>query len=117
MKLPYLAQTFREVAKHGKKGFYEGRIAQEIVDLIQSKGGVMTLDDLKSHQTTMDEPISVNYRGIDVWEIPPNGQGITALMALNILEGFDLEKLDHNSAEYLHLLIEVNWSSLRIQRQ
>ncbi len=70
----------------------------------------MTLEDLQAHQsqsTLIDKPISVNYRGVDVWEIPPNGQGITALMALQILEGFNMSELPHNSPEYLHLLIEV----------
>ncbi len=118
MKMPYLAQTFREVAANGKKAFYEGRIAKAIVDVVQSRGSVLSLEDLKTHYSTMDTPISVNYRGIDVrwlyvisheqiWEIPPNGQGITALMALNVLEGFDLASLKHNSKEYLHLMIEV----------
>jgi len=111
MKNPTLAQTFRELQQHGSKGFYEGRVAQAIVDIHQSLGGTLTLDDLKSHTSTLiDEPIHVNYRGIDVWEIPPNGQGITALMALKVLEGFDLSSLHHNSPQYLHLLIE----SLRI---
>jgi gamma-glutamyltranspeptidase/glutathione hydrolase len=82
--MPYLARTFRELAEHGKKGFYEGRVAQAIVEAIQSHGGVMTLEDLANHYSTMDTPISINYRGIDIWEIPPNGQGITALMALSI---------------------------------
>ncbi len=105
--LPFLAQTFRELASHGKRGFYEGRIAEAIVELVQSHGGCMTMGDLQCHTNTFDEPIHVNYRGVDVWEIAPNGQGITALMALNILEQFDIKSMSHNSAEYLHLLIEA----------
>lgn len=77
------------LAEHGKAGFYEGRIAEAVVKCVQTHGGVMTLEDLKNHCSTYDEPIRTSYRGIDVWEIPPNGQGITALVALNILEGFD----------------------------
>jgi len=106
MKNPFLGNSFRELVAHGKAGFYEGRIANEIIELIKSMGGKMTLEDLENHTSTMDTPISTNYRGIDIWEIPPNGQGITALMALNILEGFDLKSIKHNSPEYLHLLIE-----------
>ncbi|MHA2255842.1 MAG: gamma-glutamyltransferase, partial [Candidatus Heimdallarchaeaceae archaeon] len=83
MKNPTLAQTFRALAEHGKQGFYEGRIAEAIVEIIQSYKGVMSLDDLKNHYNTFDKPISTNYRGVDVYEIPPNGQGITALIALN----------------------------------
>ncbi len=107
MKNPYLAQTFRELAEHGKAGFYEGRIAQAIVERVQSEGGFMSLDDLKNHRSTFDEPISVNYRGVKVFEIPPNGQGITALIALNILEEFDLHEMGHNSLDYLHHHIEA----------
>jgi len=83
--------AFQELATHGKDGFYKGRVAQAIVDVINEHGGVMTLEDLYSHYSTTETPIHVNYRGINIYEIPPNGQGITALMALNILEGFDLK--------------------------
>ncbi|MCG3258600.1 MAG: gamma-glutamyltransferase [Candidatus Heimdallarchaeota archaeon] len=107
MKNPALGQTFRTLAEHGKKGFYEGRIAKAIIDLIQSFNGVMSLDDLKKHHNTFDEPISTNYKGVDVFEIPPNGQGITALIALNILEEFDLAKMNHSSVEHLHVMIEA----------
>ncbi|KAK6187450.1 hypothetical protein SNE40_005477 [Patella caerulea] len=107
IKMPKLANTFRELANNGKDGFYKGRIAQAVVDVITNHGGVMSLADLLSHKTTYDQPISVDYKGCRVWEIPPNGQGIVALMALNILEKYDLKKAGHNSAEYLHLLIEA----------
>lgn len=106
MKNPTLAQTFKELATHGKSGFYEGRIAESVVGIIQAKGGLMSMGDLKDHHSTFPEPVSTNYKGIDVYEIPPNGQGITALIALNILEDFDLVSLGHLSSEYLHLLIE-----------
>eukprot|EP01091_Cochliopodium_minus_P021039 TRINITY_DN943_c0_g1_i1.p1 TRINITY_DN943_c0_g1~~TRINITY_DN943_c0_g1_i1.p1 ORF type:complete len:584 (+),score=152.61 TRINITY_DN943_c0_g1_i1:86-1753(+) len=106
-KMPYLANTFKLVAEHGKKGFYEGKVAESIVEAIRNEGGVMTLEDLKNHQVTFDDPICVDYKGHTVWEIPPNGQGITALMALNILSNItNLNELEHNSPEYLHYLIE-----------
>ena len=73
----------------GKSGFYRGRVARSIVDIVQSNGGTLRLEDLDSHFTTYDDPVKVNYRGVDVWEMPPNGQGLTALMALNILSGYD----------------------------
>ncbi|ORY83489.1 lincomycin-condensing protein lmbA [Leucosporidium creatinivorum] len=113
-KNPTLAKTFRAVAEEGKKGFYEGRIAEAIVELIQSKGGVMTLEDLKNHTTTPVTPISINYGGEDgvtLHETPPNGQGLTALIALGILEAMqeqqkvDLSKTEHLSAEWFHALI------------
>jgi gamma-glutamyltranspeptidase/glutathione hydrolase len=107
MKIPTLAQTFRELAEHGKSGFYEGRIAQAIVDLIQSKGGFMSIDDLKNHYNTFDEPISTDYRGIEIYEIPPNGQGIAALIALNLLEEFDIARMQHSSVNHLHVMIEA----------
>lgn len=77
------------LAEHGKVGFYEGKVADSLVKCVQDHGGVMTSEDLQNHQSTFDCPIKTCYRGIDVWEMPPNGQGITALLALNILEGFD----------------------------
>ncbi len=107
MKNPFLANTFRELIEHGRAGFYEGRIAEAIVNLLNSLGGLMTLDDLKNHHSTFDKPISVTYRGVDIYEIPPNGQGITALIALNILEGFDFSDINHLSSDYFHLLIET----------
>lgn len=107
MKNPTLGRTFRTLAEHGKNGFYEGRIAEAIINLIQSLNGVMSLDDLKNHHNTFDKPISTNYKGIDVHEVPPNGQGITALIALNILEEYDFSKMKHSSVEHLHLMIEA----------
>ena len=77
----------QEIATNGKTGYYEGRIAQAIVDVVNEHGGVMELSDLQSHVSTNDQPIFTDYKGVRVWEMPPNGQGITALMALNILEG------------------------------
>lgn len=106
MKMPFLAETFRELGTNKKQGFYQGRIAQAIVDVIQENGGHMSLRDLESHVSTQDEPVHVNYRGVDVYEMPPNGQGITALLALNILEGFNLDGLVHNSPDHLHVIIE-----------
>jgi len=107
MKNPTLAQTFRTLAEQGKAGFYEGRIAEAIVDLIQSMGGKMSLEDLQNHYSTFDDPISTNYRGVEVYEIPPNGQGITALIALNILEEFNIKNMEHSSVNHLHTMIEV----------
>ncbi|KAJ7169765.1 gamma-glutamyltranspeptidase [Mycena filopes] len=115
IKLPTLAQTFREVATHGKDGYYKGRVAQAIVDLIQSQGGVMELDDLAKHTTSFVEPIKYTYANeVTLYECPPNGQGLTALIALGILENLQeqgtikpLLEMEHNSPEYLHVLIEA----------
>ena len=104
---PKLARTFRIVAEGGQDAFYNGEIGHKIVDVIQKFGGVMTADDLAAHTSTWDEPISATYRGLRVWECPPNGQGLAALMALNLLEGFDLAALDPLSPERLHLIIEA----------
>jgi len=101
-----LAKTFRAVAQGGSGSFYKGEIAKKIVETIQKYGGVMTESDLANHVSTWDEPISTTYRGVRVWECPPNGQGLAALIALNILEEFDLKSLDPLSPERLHLIIE-----------
>jgi gamma-glutamyltranspeptidase/glutathione hydrolase len=104
---PNLARTFEMVARAGKSAFYQGEIAAAIVDVIKEAGGCVSMDDLASHESTWEEPISVTYRGLRVYECPPNGQGITALLALNLLQGFDLSALDTLSAERMHLLIEA----------
>ena len=103
---PNLARTFEIIASGGRDAFYQGEIAQAIVSVIKEAGGCMSMEDLASHTSTWEEPISVTYRGLRVYECPPNGQGITALIALNILEGFDLAALDLLSTERLHLMIE-----------
>jgi gamma-glutamyltranspeptidase/glutathione hydrolase len=95
------------VAEGGAQAFYTGEIARAIVNVIQQTGGVMELEDLAAHTSTWEEPISVSYRGHRVWECPPNGQGLTALLALNILEGFDLAALPPLSVDRWHLLIEA----------
>jgi len=104
---PGLARTFRAVAEGGKEAYYQGQIAESIAAVIQEAGGCMTVDDLAAHTATWDEPISTSYRGYRIWECPPNGQGLTALIGLNILEGFDFSGLDLLSAECLHLQIEA----------
>ena len=107
IKLPTLAKTMHLIAQFGKKGFYEGEVANSIVNFLESLGSVMSLEDLKNHSSTMVDPISVNYHGIDVFEIPPNSQGLTALLALNVLEEYNLKEMDPYSAKYLHIMIET----------
>ena len=104
---PNLAHTFERIARGGRTAFYQGEIAEAIVSVIKGAGGCMTLEDLAAHASTWEEPISVTYRGLRVYECPPNGQGITALIALNILEGCDLASLASLSTERLHLMIEA----------
>ncbi len=106
-KNPGLAGTFKKIAESGKQAFYQGEIGEAIAKVIQEAGGCMTTDDLAAHTSTWEEPISITYRGFRVYECPPNGQGITALIALNLLEGFDLSSLDPISANRLHLEIEA----------
>ncbi|KAI5101702.1 gamma-glutamyltransferase 7 [Silurus meridionalis] len=102
-----LAHTFQELVLHGRNGFYEGKIAQAVVDIVQENGGVMSLDDMKNHVTTEITPIYTDYKAVRVWEVPPNSQGMAALIALNILENFPIkDQGGHNSAEYLHILAE-----------
>lgn len=104
---PGLARTLRKVAQEGKDAFYRGEIAEAIVAVVQQAGGCLTLADLAVHTSTWETPISTTYRGVRIWECPPNGQGLTALLALNILEGFDLGSLPPFSARRLHLEIEA----------
>ncbi|XP_065192120.1 glutathione hydrolase-like YwrD proenzyme [Sycon ciliatum] len=107
VKMPFLADTFRAIQTQGKAGFYSGRIAQALINVVQANGGALTMEDLANHRTTFEDPIHTSYRGIDVWEIAPNGQGLTALMALNILENFQMKEMGHNSVQYIHTLIEA----------
>jgi gamma-glutamyltranspeptidase/glutathione hydrolase len=102
-----LVRTFKLVAEQGAQGFYQGPIAESIVAVIKEAGGCMSAEDLALHVSTWESPISVDYRGLRVHECPPNGQGITALIALNILEGFDLADLELLSPEKMHLMIEA----------
>ncbi|MFM8424150.1 MAG: gamma-glutamyltransferase family protein, partial [Chloroflexota bacterium] len=102
-----LAKTFKLVAEQGAHGFYQGLVAEAIVAVIKEAGGCMSAEDLALHVSTWESPISVDYRGLRVYECPPNGQGITALIALNILEGFDLASMDLLSPEKMHVMIEA----------
>jgi len=104
---PGLARTLQMVAEGGKAAFYQGEIARDIATAVQASGGVLDEQDLAEHRSTWEEPISTTYRGIRLWECPPNGQGLTALLALNILEAFDLRGLHPLSPERLHLQIEA----------
>ncbi len=106
-KLPHLANSYRQIAEHGPQAFYEGEIAQEIVKFSQSNGGYFSLKDFADHKADWIEPVSTNYRGYDVWELPPNGQGIAALQILNLLEPYDVRSMGFGSAEHLHLFIEA----------
>ncbi len=104
---PDLAMTFKKIAEGGRDVFYRGKIAEAIVACSRENGGLITMQDLNEHTSTWVTPISTNYHGYDVYECPPNSQGLVALLALNILEGYDLRSPGHNSSEYLHLLIEA----------
>src|SRR5436309_9475300 len=106
-KNPDLARTLRLIAEQGPGVFYGGELGRRVVDRVRALGGYLTLDDLAAHRPEWVEPISVPFRGYRVWELPPNGQGVAALEMLRILEPYDLKSLGHNSAAYLHLLIET----------
>jgi gamma-glutamyltranspeptidase/glutathione hydrolase len=104
---PGLRRTLERIAAGGKRAFYEGEIAEAIAAAVQGAGGCLDADDLAAHHSTWEGPISSLYRGLRIWECPPNGQGLTALLALNILEGFDLAEMEPLSARRLHLQIEA----------
>jgi gamma-glutamyltranspeptidase/glutathione hydrolase len=106
-KNPNLGQSYREIARNGRDAFYQGRIAREIVAFSEKNGGLFTLKDFTDHTSTWVEPVSTRYRGYDVWEIPPPGQGIAVLQMLNMLEGYDLQKMGPQSPDYWHLFLEA----------
>lgn len=102
-----LARTMRTIARAGAAAFYEGDVAKEIVRFSQENGGYFTLSDFANHSSEWVEPVSTNYRGYDVWELPPNGQGIAALQILNLLEPHDIVSMGFGSADYAHLFVEA----------
>lgn len=104
---PGLAATLETIAAGGREGFYGGRVAETIAGYMAANGGYLSTRDLAEHRGEWVEPVSVNYRGYDVWELPPNGQGIAALQMLQILEGYDLAALGFGSTEALHLFTEA----------
>ncbi|MGQ7871141.1 gamma-glutamyltransferase [Sunxiuqinia sp. sy24] len=106
-KNPYLANTLQQIANEGRDAFYKGEIAQEMVNYVQRQGGFLSLKDLADHASEWIEPISTNYRGYDVWELPPNGQGTAVLQMLNILEQYDISSMGFGTPEYMHLFIEA----------
>ncbi len=106
-KNPQLAKTLKIIADQGRAGFYEGHVATTMADFIQSQGGFLSYEDLSSFHSEWTPPVSSNYRGYDVWELPPNGQGIAALQILNILENYNVKKMGLFSAEYIHLFTEA----------
>src|SRR5262249_47926885 len=95
------------IARDGRDAFYKGPLADAIVRYSQAAGGLFSHQDFAEHNSTFVEPVSTNYRGYDVWELPPNGQGIAALQMLNLLQPYDLKAMGPQSAEALHLMIEA----------
>jgi gamma-glutamyltranspeptidase/glutathione hydrolase len=106
-KNPALADTLEAIGKQGRDAFYKGDIAKQIASFVQEHGGYLSYNDLVEHEGEWVEPLSTNYRGIELWELPPNGQGIAALQMLNVLEHFDFSEIPFGSAEHIHLFTEA----------
>ncbi|MEL7312687.1 MAG: gamma-glutamyltransferase [Pseudomonadota bacterium] len=104
---PRLANTYAAIAEGGRDAFYSGPIAEAIADYVQEQGGYITVEDLEQHRSDWVTPVSTTYRGVEVFELPPNGQGIAALQILNILEGFDIASMGFGSDEYVHTFVEA----------
>ena len=104
---PLLANTLEKIVKGGRNEFYRGSIARDIDAFMKKNGGFLSYDDLSRHHSEWVEPVSTSYRGYDVWELPPNGQGIAALQMLNILEGYNIAEMGFGSAEYIHVFTEA----------
>lgn len=102
-----LANTLDQIIKGGRDAFYKGAIAKTIEETVKREGGFLSAKDLADHRSDWVEPVSTNYRGYDVWELPPNGQGIAVLQMLNVLENYDLKSYGFGSPEHIHLLIEA----------
>ncbi len=106
-KNPDLAQSYERIAKEGRAGFYEGEVAERMARFVQEHGGYLTVEDLASHRGEWVEPVSTNYRGVDVWQLPPNGQGLAVLQILNIMEGYPVREWGFGSTELLHHFVEA----------
>lgn len=106
-KNPGLAATLEKIAKEGRDVFYKGEIARRIDRFMKENGGFLSYQDLADHSSQWVEPVSTDYRGYDVWELPPNGQGVVVLQMLNILEGYDIASMGSQSPEYVHLFVEA----------
>ena len=106
-KNPYLADTYEKIALKGRDEFYKGSIARTIDSYMKRNGGFLSYEDMAAHKSEWVEPVSANYRGYDVWELPPNGQGIAALQILNIIEQYDVKSMGFGSAEHIHLFVEA----------
>ncbi|MCK4774199.1 MAG: gamma-glutamyltransferase family protein, partial [Candidatus Krumholzibacteria bacterium] len=106
-KNPRLADTYETLAKKGRDEFYKGDMARQIDEFMKKNGGFLSYEDLSSHKSDWIEPVSTNYRGYDVWELPPNGQGIAALQILNVLEAYDFSKIEFGSPEHVHFFVEA----------
>ena len=104
---PGLANTLETIGRDGRDAFYKGDIARTIDAYFKAHDGFLRYEDMAAHQGEWVDPVSTNYRGVDVWEIPPNGQGIAALQILNLLEGYDFSKIAFGSAEHVHLFVEA----------
>ena len=104
---PRLADTYERIARGGRDAFYKGDVARRIVSFSEGNGGYFTMADFEDHSSVWVEPVGTNYRGYDVWEVPPNSSGILALMILNLMEGYDVAALGHNSADAVHLYTEA----------
>jgi gamma-glutamyltranspeptidase/glutathione hydrolase len=104
---PALAATYRALAEGGRHAFYRGELARAIAETVRERGGFLGEEDLAAHRSEWVQPVSVNYRGVDVWQLPPNGQGLAVLQMLSILEGYDLAAWGPESPEYIHRFIEA----------
>jgi len=104
---PALANTYARIAEEGRDVFYKGEMARTMADYLQANGGFLAYEDFAAHRSEWVDPVATNYRGYDVWQLPPNTQGIAALQMLNILEAWDIAAMGSDSADYLHLLVEA----------
>jgi gamma-glutamyltranspeptidase / glutathione hydrolase len=104
---PLLANTLEKIVNGGRNEFYKGSIARDISSFMKKQGGFLSFDDMSRHHSEWVEPVSTEYRGYEIWELPPNGQGIAALQMLNILEGFNIAAMGFGSADYIHIFTEA----------
>ena len=104
---PKLASTLKAIAEGGRDAFYRGEIAETIAEFMQQNGGYISTEDLANHRSEWVEPVGYNYRGFQLWELPPNGQGIAALQILGVLEGYDLKSMGYGSADHVHYFVEA----------